>query len=146
MVTESERWCTVRCGGTVAKWVSVALLWRWHSQPWAGQISLNCADFDCASFPSGHGKSVDLDEEFPSEERIGDLPCWVIVQIPALLSCLDLEIDWGSFVGELILTLATDALQLPDEQCMTVRQCLSVVQVLSGHSVWDSPHSADGGE
>ena len=89
---------------------------------------------------------MDLDEEFPNEERIGDLPCWVIVQIPALLGCLDLEIDWGSLVGELILTLATDALQLPDEQCMTVRRFLSVAQQLTGHSIWISPHSADGGE
>src|SRR5665213_2212410 len=128
------------------KWAIVALLWHSHSQPWASQIFLNCAGFNCASFPGGHGKSVDLDEEFSREERIGDLPCWVIVQIPALLSCLDLDVDWGSLVGELILTLATDALQLPDEQCMTVRQCLSVVQVLSGHSIWDSPYSADGGE
>ena len=103
-------------------------------------------DFNCRGRFLVHNHDVDLHEDLPSDEQVGDLPAWIIVQLPSLLDCLALEIDWNSIVGEMVWTLAMDALSQPDEACMTVKECFRVAELLTGFSVWDSVLSADGDE
>jgi len=109
-------------------------------------VSLGPGDpsIDCWESSTLHDHHVDLYQDLPSEEQLGDLPCWVIVQIPSLMECLDLEIDWNSLVGELVWTLATDALSQEDDACMSVRDCFRVAEQLTGFSVWDRAPRADG--
>jgi len=66
------------------------------------------------------------------------------VQIPTILECLDLEFDWTSLTGELVWTLAQDALLRDDPECIAVRDCFRVVELITGFSIWDSVLRADG--
>jgi hypothetical protein len=100
--------------------------------PLARRGSGRSCQIDWSNSRASHAGRVPFDEL--EIEHIGALPCWVIVQIPAVLEPLGLIVLSESVFWELVLTLCQDA--MTQEQCMTISEVLIVTERLTGMSPW----------